>query len=108
VCEEHRNQDDGDEIVDHGKGEQKNSDVRGKSTPDQGNQAERERDVSRNGDRPSAREVGTRDEQVYERGEGDPGCRGDGRCECSSRRIQFPAGELVAKLHGDNKKEQGE
>jgi len=97
-----------DEVIDHREGEQKDADARRQATPDEGNQAERERNVGRDGNRPSAREVGTRDEQVNEGGQGHSRGSSHRRCECPSRRIQFASGELVAKLHGDNEKEQGE
>ena len=108
---EDRDDEDGDEVVDNGEGEEEGAQGGGKLRADQGEHRNGERNVGRGGNRPSVvGSFGTTEvhERVDDCGYRDATGRGEHRHEGKLRVAQVATHELVLELEAYEEEEHGE
>ncbi|OJX68971.1 MAG: hypothetical protein BGO94_10300 [Micrococcales bacterium 72-143] len=107
--EEHGDDADRDEVVEHREGEEEGPHAPREAPPEQREHAERERDVGRRGDRPSdvLRRV-AHEREVEQCGDDDAARRGDRGRERLARGVELATGELVPQLDRRDEEEYGE
>src|SRR5690606_5256554 len=107
--EEHRDDEDGDDVVEDREGEEEDAQPGREAAAEDGEDAECERDVGGGGDRPPVLEPGARrHREVDEDGDDDAAEGGDRRAQRRGGAVELARGELVAQLDGDDEEEDRE
>ena len=109
IGEEERDDEDGDEIIDHRESQQQGPDPRGKCATDERQRAERESDVRCRGDWPALGEIAVGHHEQEDRGRRDHSThRGDGRHEGFSCAVELAVREFVLELDRGEEEENSE